>query len=568
MKKMLGMLALVLSLCMMLPVGAMADASSTPDSAAEAKWYIQPESVAGRTLYYGHLSNALANSYAEITLQNDVTGSFTAGVKNSNITVDLNGKILSPETLFVQNLSRVTLKNGTVFCPASSAGILLDGGHLNLDNLTFTAADPSFARAVDYNSGTIHYSGNEPLVIVTSITLDLQNEKIFVNADGTKDSSYTFYSYQTQEPVTVLDSAQYGNTYWVCPKGITPNFPDSGSGGGGGGVYGGVYVNDTKMGNDSYIDNDGDYSSSKPEGGYAHYKDGVLTLNNFKGEEIDIDDVDVTLKLIGDNELINESQDTLMVDDGDLIIEGAGATLRLTTEGDNDEALDIDGGNLTIRGGTYYFTTLDDGIEAQDSEVLIENAKMVITNNGTDDEEGIDVESDNREQPHGLTIRNSDITLTVPYDGINVEDGKTLIENTALTITSRESDGIDSYGDLTIRGSRLNISAQESALKNDGKMTLIANELHLLSRSGHLVISALEGLNAPDLPVIADVYNDITDENVYTIGDANGPFSSYVFNAPSALKPPRTGDSTPIALLAALCLLSLTGAVILRKRSA
>jgi len=292
---------------------------------------------------------------------------------------------------------------------------------------------------------------------------------------------------------------------------------------------GSVAVNDVSLSDGSYLKN-GDntvYTGALPESGYAHYKGGVLTLNNFKGEGINISAMgNVTIRLVGDNSLTHTYGTVIKAEETNLTITGEDGSLTVEATS-----------NASNRRGIYVY----------DGSLSILNCSLTVT------------------------CKNDDCISVIDYKG----HVQLLVQNSALVLSSGES-GIYAEN-ITIENSDVEVDAKHEALGSKHMMSLTGSNFRLTTYDPDCpLIHAADGLYAPGMPLIYVEWPTFASQPFYTIGDENGPFSSYVFNAPPELPspptddriPPRTGDSTSIALLAALCLLSLTGVVILRKRSA
>ncbi len=120
-----------------------------------------------------------------------------------------------------------------------------------------------------------------------------------------------------------------------------------------------VTIGGVLLADGEYLDNDGNVTTEKPEGGYAYLKDGVLTLNNFEYLTKKYDSCegiyatkDLTLVLIGENLLNTYTQNAIRTE-GDLSVIGDGsltletAAMGMLVKG----ALTVDCNSLTVRAG-------------------------------------------------------------------------------------------------------------------------------------------------------------------------------------------------------------------------
>ncbi|MBR6594733.1 MAG: carbohydrate-binding domain-containing protein [Clostridia bacterium] len=184
----------------------------------------------------------------------------------------------------------------------------------------------------------------------------------------------------------------------------------------------GVYVGGVGM-------YDGDYlavgatktQTTKPSGGYAYYKDGVLTLNNYSyegvGYKYDSDDGyyaviytknDLTLELIGNNTLTQtESESDMIYVDGANLTVGGDGKLTGTAGG---YALYANKG-ITINGGTVELSTYYACILSYGGEVIINDGDIT-------------AESESRAgiySYYGVTVNGGNVTATGGNRAISCE---------------------------------------------------------------------------------------------------------------------------------------------------
>lgn len=143
-----------------------------------------------------------------------------------------------------------------------------------------------------------------------------------------------------------------------------------------------LYVGGVGMITGEYLSNEGFISTVKPSGGYAYYKDGTLTLNNYAysgaGYVYDADDEymsalysekDLKIQLEGTNSLKNTSEycDGITVYNAELTLDGDG-----TMEIDAGYGIFTCGGTdrLIINGGTWNITSEQMAITTDGSVVM------------------------------------------------------------------------------------------------------------------------------------------------------------------------------------------------------
>ena len=116
-----------------------------------------------------------------------------------------------------------------------------------------------------------------------------------------------------------------------------------------------VYIGDTGMENGTYLGTDGTVSTQKPEGGYARYSEGTLTLHNFtyNGEYCKVLQAisqiyatkDVTLLLEGENVLVDldGTGSAIRADNASITVCGEGSLKVIAEQG-----FTVENGTLTV----------------------------------------------------------------------------------------------------------------------------------------------------------------------------------------------------------------------------
>ncbi|MBQ3509711.1 MAG: Ig-like domain-containing protein [Peptococcaceae bacterium] len=233
-----------------------------------------------------------------------------------------------------------------------------------------------------------------------------------------------------------------------------------------------IYVGETGMYDGCYLDNSGNITETMPTGGYAYYKNGVLTLDNYVYEGLGTLDSygyyngiyapdALTIKLIGQNHItLAAEEDTygVYVEDA-LRIEGTDANASLSLNGIKYDGISSIG-NLAVKdcrltmpdvGGT--------GIYSGYGAVELDNVIAEITAGHT----GIYAYNETGNNA-AITILGGDITIEAAEGaGLYGEDNGIIIEDGNITIetASEQYAGIESCENIVINGGTIDITATE-----------------------------------------------------------------------------------------------------------
>lgn len=268
-----------------------------------------------------------------------------------------------------------------------------------------------------------------------------------------------------------------------------------------------VYVGGVGLADGEYLANNGLISKTKPAtGGYAYYKDGVLTLSDYeyKGEgywyEYDystiiyseLDELEVVLE--GENLLKNTEQecegitfagntlkisgtgslkvdayygiyvfgefdaDGLLISDNALIIEDGNITIE-----SDDDAIYCEG-RLTINGGKLTIDAFDDGIVTYDDFTMNDGEIYIFTV----DDDAFDLSGD-----ANVTIKGGIINIESRDDGFSLW-GSFIIEDGVVNITSTNDDGIWAETGIIIRGGSITLDASDNGISTAGDVLVEA----------------------------------------------------------------------------------------------
>ena len=244
--------------------------------------------------------------------------------------------------------------------------------------------------------------------------------------------------------------------------------------------FDGVRIDKVFLRDGQYVDTHGVVSTVPPNGGYAYLKDGILTLSNFtvisENEETIFTYGDLEIVLIGKNKIVAKNEDVIYVL-GSLTIGGSGS-IEIIAESDYD-GIDVKG-DLIINDGTYYITTIDNGIEAGESITI--NGGYLIINAGDD---ALDAYKT-------VTLNGGALYLYAEDYGIDAEI--VIINDVNLTIVSLTSAGIYAYDLFVMRDGYVKITPDtEGIFVDDGGAHILGGSLDISSDDNrYLLLMAYE----------------------------------------------------------------------------
>ena len=266
-------------------------------------------------------------------------------------------------------------------------------------------------------------------------------------------------------------------------------------------AYNDVYVGGVGLKSGQYLDNSGNITTTKPAGGYAYYKNGVLELNDyvydgpgFLWKEEDDGETDwaalyatkdLTLVLKGENSLqITPSAD----EERDGI--GVGAEKNLTIRGDGSLAVNADRkgfyvvGSLTITGGAVDVTAGYSAINADD-DLTISGGTV-----------SVNVEGYGLDSYGSVIISGGHVDIvTEMWDGIWADEN-VVISGGSVDIVTEDYSGIWADENVVISGGRVDITAgaegiytNEDVTVSGGTITIGAGARGVYAYNGSATIS-------------------------------------------------------------------------------
>ncbi len=280
----------------------------------------------------------------------------------------------------------------------------------------------------------------------------------------------------------------------------------------------GIYIGAYLLIDGQYLDKSGNISESAPEGGYAYYNDGILTLNKFKftnedenpiyGAPAIYSETALTIVLVGRNSVSALLDDCIYVAFGGLTIKGDGT--------------------LEINSGDDYYT--GDGIDVKKSDLIIESGEIYIRSGDS----GIDVEGGN------MLVNGGDIYIDAYDEGVDVSDN--LVINGGTFNVSAPNDGFDISGNVTINGGNFRVYADDSGFEISGELEISGGIFEIESGKygidayekitlcgGIFEINALEGdYEMVSLEIVIE--GECYDAEIITVDDSVESFM-YIANA-------------------------------------
>ena len=323
--------------------------------------------------------------------------------------------------------------------------------------------------------------------------------------------------------------------------------------------------------------NDGDYLASgatettdkRPTtGGYAYYKNGVLTLNNyqFTGEgfayEYDgyydekyfaliYSTTDLVVELVGSSNLVgtaifydedydyyfNADTDGIRIN-GDLTVRGKGS-LNIKVE---DDGFYIE--DLIFESGTVTIVSNDEAIES-DSITVLDGALITVSEDGVDsknvtvkggefyllpedDDNEVELDTQTLTVTGGklvvkgcygiyadyVTVSGGVVEVEAEYGAINPwdtekEDGFVTISGGKVTLYSVYSDAIYSTGDITVSGGEVTLYC-DRGIYADGNVTVTGGELEIEAYGDAIYAAGDVTISGGDIYIYSYSYNGIS----------------------------------------------------------
>ena len=307
-----------------------------------------------------------------------------------------------------------------------------------------------------------------------------------------------------------------------------------------------LYVGGIPMQDGDYLAVGADKTTSKPPvtGGYAYYKDGVLTLKDFtysgNGFPVEQDSSngntyaflyaadDLVIEIVGENSFTSGEDGYGIRVNGDLTLRGDGK-LWLGAYADGIYAFDVtvESGtvtvvsgrsalsvhNLTVAGGTLV-TASYEGVYADDT-VLVKGGALYVRY--------LD-EYDNEVSLNAMHFTLLDGRVVIEGEGgiasdfITVSGGVLEIETVDYAIRNSRYTALAEDASLTISGGKITIQSEEQGIFYFGDVTVSGGEIDIDATHGFNILEGSLTVSGGDIYVYADNGIMIT-EGTFTISD-------------------------------------------------
>jgi hypothetical protein len=217
----------------------------------------------------------------------------------------------------------------------------------------------------------------------------------------------------------------------------------------------------------------------------------VLTLNGF---ELSVEDdnpfkqptaiyseLDLSIVLIGDSELISFGEDVITVRFADLTVSGDGTLLlkaeRIDVNGGYayGDGIDLTFGNLTVNGGMLDIFGSDHGIEIDYGNLTVNGGEIYIDA----EDEGIDITGGD------LTLNDGSIDIHADDKGIDI--GGNMTVNGGIAEIFSDDDGIEVSEDLRITDGKIDVHSESIGIEVSGEVTIIGAEVEISALSEGLL---------------------------------------------------------------------------------
>ena len=225
-----------------------------------------------------------------------------------------------------------------------------------------------------------------------------------------------------------------------------------------------VYLADIQLKNGYYVDNNGTVSKTKPDGGYAYYKNGKLTLNNFSYSSegyMDIEGLPVVICALRDLEIVIKGENEINSTDGNAI---ATFLADLTFSGDGKLMLsnDVYSDTIAIRGGNITFKSGDITLKSGDNGVETFNYDEIASS---------------------IFVKGGKLTIESEEEGLH-SDSNITITGGEIDITNYDDESFDAYGGITITGGKIKAYSDEEVFYSyEGDIKISGGEFDLTSES-------------------------------------------------------------------------------------